>query len=290
MIIYLDALFLMNYIVNVFIFAMTAFFLKKEIDILRNLGASIVAALYATLMFIPEMHFFYSGLLKVLFLFIPTGILFGFSDIKQHIKNTIVCLLATMGVFATVCLVLSVTTGFSEKCGVIVSNGIIYLDLNPAVLIFGVIISPLPMLFVDLIQSVKIRNEKIYSFTVTVKGKEYKIDALYDTGCTLTDEKTGLPVIIAERGAFDEEFFEEMLENIDVSRLSYSTISNNCETISSFVPERICDKKYTYSAVIGVSPVFRLSTCDVYFNAVMNPDVLETRLKIKMNKKEEATV
>lgn len=282
-VIYIDVLFLINLIMNTFIYSLTAFALKKEIHILKSALASLLGALYAVFMFFPELRLFYCGLLKILFLFIPCGILFGFSDFKALVKNTLVCFAVSMCLCGSIWLLIA-ALGAYRKLGAVVSNGILYLDLNPLFLLGGLILSAFSLIFFQVLREREYVGDNIYRLEISYKDKTYILDALCDTGCRL-ESSDGLPAVIAEGSIFGESFRE--LLGSDLIALTHTTVSSISEAMPAFIPDRITCRHLSCTAVIGISSVGQLDAGG-RFNAVMNPKVLEygKKFSIKKTRKE----
>ena len=279
-IIYIDTLFLINWATDFFIYSLAAYFLKREIKLIKISGVTTLGALYAVFMFFPEISFLYSGISKLIFIILSAGLLFGFKDLKFLIKSSLVCLLTSVVFCGSIWTLLAITGITMQNSGV-VSNGIFYMELNPLVMLFGILTGIfLTILITILKENYSDTDKKILKLTFTAAGKNYSIDAFLDTGCTLSDSESGYPAIITEYGIFDEDFSETDFYTLKNTYLTYKTVTSEAEQIKAFIPENITDGKYSYNAIIGISPVFRLDT-EGNFNAIINPDVINTKyLKI----------
>ena len=98
-VIYIDTLFLINFIFNMLIFYMSAYILRKEIKALRIFLVSALASLYGVLMFFPDFSIFYTGVSKILFMVLFSKLLFSSHTLKMLIKESLVCFSVSVGLF-----------------------------------------------------------------------------------------------------------------------------------------------------------------------------------------------
>lgn len=266
-VIYIDTLFILNLTINIFIFSLSSYIIQEKTGLLKIIFVSALGALYSIFMFFPTLKFLYIGLFKLLFIVLTSFILFGFKSIKTLLKNSLICLLVSLIVCGCIWIIIGLT-GFSEKNGGIISNGILYLNLNPIILLLGISLASFFSIFFTLTEKEqKETTEEIKQLSFSLNNKEYTLNVLLDTGCKLY-HKSGLPIIIVERAFFNEEFWDILNEEIE-----YKTISWETEKLSVFLPDIIYDNKNTYKAYIGIGKTARFDT-DGKFNSIMNPCVL----------------
>ncbi len=265
-IVYIDTLFLINLIFNMLIYFLSAYLLRKDTSPLRIFGVAALGALYGALMFFPKLGIFYTGAFKVLFTVLSAKLLFWSKGVKSLIKESLMCFFVSIGFSGAIsaCLFLS---GASLPLGMVVSGGVVYLDVDPLILLAGVVISLFVMIFFS--SSVKENFKKdgiINEFTVTAGGKTFGVKALSDTGCDLFDPTGKFPALIVEKNALPE------IENVERVELFFSGITGENERIKGFLPDTVSDgKKNFYKAVIleGRPCLDKKGR----FNAVVNPEI-----------------
>ena len=229
-------------------------------------------------MFFPELALFYTAFSKIAFTIILSYILFGFKNIKYLLKNSIMLIIVSLILCGTIWIIIGIT-GISEKAGGIISNGILYMDLNPVILLAGIVFSCFLSIFFSLNESEK---KHIKQLSFKINNISYQLNVLLDTGCNLTS-KDDTPVIIAEYGIFENNFLTDILPELNRELIEYSTVSSENEFLTIFRPDIITDtKKNKYNAYIGISKVSKLSKQNK-FNAVMNPSVLNNKITNKEN-------
>jgi len=273
-VIYIDTLFLINLIFNMLIFYMSAYILKKETGALRIFLVGTLGALYGVLMFFPKLGLFYTGIFKVLFMVLSAKLLFSSRNIKELIKQSLVCFFVSIGFCGAVCVCLSVTNA-APLLGMVISGGIVYLDIDPLILVFGVMVSLVILIFFSSSVSENFEKEDIIKeFIITAEGESFKVKALVDTGCELYDPSGSLPVLVAERTVIPAG-----LKNIEKIALKYSSITKENEIIEGFLPQSITDKdgKLFYRAIIAEGRENLDSKGR--FDAIVNPAIFSTVIR-----------
>ncbi len=273
-VIYIDTLFILNLIINIFIFSLSSYIIQEKTGLIKIFFASLLGALYSILMFFPTLEFLYIGFFKLLFIVLASFILFGYINLKHLFKNSLICLLISLIVCGCIWIMIGLT-GFSEKNESIISNGILYLNLNPVILLLGILLASFFSILFSLSEKEKTEsNREITELSFFINNKEYNLDILLDTGCKL-NHKNGLPVIIVENA-----FFDSALSEIPKEEIEYKTISQETEKLSVFLPDMIYDKKRNiYNAYIGIGKTSKFDP-DGKFNSIMNPCVIKNNCNL----------
>lgn len=275
-VIYIDTLFLINFIFNMLIFYMSAYILRKEIKALRIFLVSALASLYGVLMFFPDFSIFYTGVSKILFMVLFSKLLFSSHTLKMLIKESLVCFSVSVGFCGSLCALLTLTNT-APKLGMIISGGVLYLDIDPLILLFGIGISVIILIFFASSCHEESENkELIREFIITAENESFKVRALVDTGCSLFDLSGSLPAIIVESGLFPK--------TKDKVFLSCSSVMRENESLEAFVPQRVTDidKKILYKAIIaqGKESFDKKGR----FNAVVNPAIFKNAERMEHEK------
>ena len=253
---------------------MSAYILKKETGALRIFLVGALGALYGVFMFFPNLGLFYTGIFKVLFMVLSAKLLFYSKNVKELIKQSLVCFFVSIGFCGVICLCLSVTNA-APQLGMVISGGIVYLDIDPLILVFGVMISLVIIIFFSSSVSENFGKENIIKkFIITAEGESFTVKALVDTGCELYDPSGRLPVLVAEKAVIPEG-----LKNVEKIVLKYSSITKENETIEGFVPQSISDidGKLFYRAIIAEGRE-RLDSKG-RFDAIVNPAIFSTVIR-----------
>lgn len=201
MIVYADVLFLVNFIINAGLLSATALLAKCGQSKKRILLGAALGAVYAVCMFFPQLHLLYTILFKLVFGAALIALVFH--------PHRVLDFLRISGIFYAVSFLLGgsvfgvmIFTDAGILTRAVVQNGILYFDL-PAWVLFGTVSVCLLLLWIwKKTAPLRLRRQKLFrDVTVTLDGKNVLLHALVDTGNTLTDPLTLMPVMIAEVSA-----------------------------------------------------------------------------------------
>lgn len=195
--IYVDVLIFVNFIISLLLIKACDSLLRNKAKAIRIILASFVCSLSSLAIFIPPIGFWLNLLLKLTTAFVVTICAFGIKNIKKLLINCTAFFLISISFAA---IMMAVWMAISPAI-MTVSNGSVYFDVSPIVLIVGSlgcygVITLLEKLFAK-----RLPNEMCFDILVTVNGITVKIPAMLDTGNTLTDPISGCPVIVAQYDA-----------------------------------------------------------------------------------------
>lgn len=290
-VVYIDVLFILNLITNYFILLAVSRILHRNDKRLRLFAGAFVGAVYACLMFFPQLAFLYTAVLKLVFSATIVAISYKTASIRNFFKLFITFYITNMlfgGIIIAVYYLLS-PPGFDVR------NGIMYVNISPLLLILS---SAGCYILIKLIAKYFHRNvhtDDIYIIEIEVDGVTVKFSALLDNGNDLCDAISGYPVIIAEyrkiekiipqplrnafcNGSIDAENFDLMGWNKRVRLIPFGSIGKACGILPAFRPD---------SLVIGAAPIKtsealvavttnRLSD-DGSFFGLLNPHLFKSR-------------
>ena len=215
MIVYSDVIFLENLIMNFFILYCTAKLTRTIFKYFRIAAGALVGALYVIiLMYVPENRVLYSLPAKVVLSVIIIWTSFKVLNFIHLLKILAVFYLSSF-LFAGAALAFS---GFSSQVGFAAGGRIIYAgDYKWSILMFSAIFIFILVKVLKNVYLLKIPGNKIIkSLKITAGEKQICLDALIDTGNSLTDPFTNYPVIIVEYSAIEElipQKLKEMMQN-----------------------------------------------------------------------------
>lgn len=206
--VFVDVLFIINFIIDYILLSVTSFFVKKSPKIPRMCASSAIGALYASVVFFLPMNTFFSllGTLSVAFLMVFLA--FGAKKSRALIKDISVFYLVSIGA-SGVGFALIFTGNASHTA---VNNGIFYADINAYTMLFIFVISVLIIhTATGYIKKQKIKASYMYNVTIEKNGNTVSDVALFDSGNFMTDPVTQKSVIIAEWQAISPLFSEEKI-------------------------------------------------------------------------------
>ena len=189
-VVYIDALFLLNLIVNYLLLLAAAKLAGEPLRRLRLAAGAALGGLDAAAIFFPGMGFLTHPLCKlgaaVLML------LTGFGGSRRLLRVTLVffglsCAFGG-GIFAI---------GLLGGRGLTLRNGVLYsvMDLRILLLSAAVCYAVLTLVFR---RTARHGRREVLPAVLTLEGRRVAVNALVDTGNTLTDPVTGRPVMVAE--------------------------------------------------------------------------------------------
>lgn len=278
-VVYIDSLFLLNFIINMIILKLTDVFSSSRTKTFRICLASSVGALYAVCMFFPKISFLYILPFKML---VSVFIVY-ITDTKIRpvplIKKCAVFYLVSF-TFAGVLIATYFLSVRGQSVSPIMQNGILYFNISPTVLI---VTSALSVFLIWLSSAVFSRNKNlgIKSLRIYLGNRNCDIDALSDTGNLLKEPISNLPVIIVEKSYIKPLFPTGIPEydninqvNAKIRLIPYSSVGCKSSIMTGFVPDKILlDDKKEIKAIIGISEDILSDTKE--YGALFNPVILK---------------
>ncbi len=284
-IVYIDILFLINFLMNSVIIYSTSIILKQHLHILRLALSASILALYAVVMFFPQLSIIYSVFFKIAILFLAVLIAFPTKKLFVLIKNTVIFFTSNF-VFGGITFALIFFTNFGLATGAVISNGEIYFNISAGTLAFSAGLAYVVIYILSYIKkSIFQRERLITDLCITFEGKIITVKALADTGCMAMEPMTQSRAIMLSYNAAKrlnlEEYFNAINRNfsgqddekyIKVYRIiPYKTIGTS-GVMNAFVPDSVeLNGKPIKNVVIGIVKGSLSENSD--FEAVFNPDI-----------------
>lgn len=230
--IYLDIIILENIVINYIILMVTAKFSKNKTSNFRLLLGALLGALYLALMLLlPAMKIYTTILSKILLSLAMVAVTFNFNKITVFLKTLVLFYAATF---------LFAGTGFAflffNQGGGVVRNGVVmspisFLNTKWSELLLALVVTFIILRVVwDIIQNRFLREKMLVKICIAFDKKAIEIFALVDTGNSLHDPLTNMPVVVVEYTAIKElmpddirDIFEKDSEN-DLNKVT-NTIS-----------------------------------------------------------------
>lgn len=278
-VVYMDSLFLLNFIINMIILKLTDVFSKSRTSTWRICISASAGALYAVCVFIPRLSFLYNLPFKLLASVLIVYIMNTKQSFGALIKKCTVFYLVSFNFAGVMVATLYVV---SEKIGHIpvMKNGIIYFNISPRILILASIVSVLIIWITSRVSS-SARSVGIKKLKIILGDKDCDMSALCDTGNLLTEPISNLPVIIVDKshlvplfpGGIPDKSNPE-INNIKLRLIPYSSIGCSSSIMTGFIPDKILfEDKKEIEAIIGISEE---SLCESNeYGALFNPIILK---------------
>ena len=258
--VYIDSLFLINFFMNSVILFITSVMRGLDIKLIRILLSGVFSAFYGICIFFPDLSFMYSVFLRIGASMLMIYIAFGKKDFWHDFFVFLLVSSAMAGLFVA----LMHFTDLGVILGSVISNCIMYLNINPFIMLFGCISLYFMM---EMYRRMCIKSftcdNMLIDFELIYRGKKYKIRGLIDTGCELFEPISCSPVIVADKRIF-KDFGESPI------KIYIDTAAGKCG-LDMLLPERIetCGNwKINQKTVIALAENGFENT---RYNALINP-------------------
>ena len=229
--IYLDVLILLNVVINYMILAVTARFSRIKTSSLRLFLGALVGALYVIFIFLPDMKIYTSVLAKILLSFIIVAISYKTGKLISFFK-TLALFYITTFIFAGAGFALL----YFNSEAVMVKNGVMMIDPSLSFLYTKWTLVLLALALAGIVTRIlwemihNIKDKVMVQLYISFDSKIIGLYALVDTGNSLHDPLTNLPVVIVEFDAIKEILPSEIRAVFEES--GDSDLGNITNTIS----------------------------------------------------------
>ena len=201
--IYLDILLLENLVINYLILYVTAKFSRVRVSTLRLFAGAIVGALYVVFIILqPGMKVYYTAFAKILLSAFIIAITFSPRKVLPFLKTLVIFYISTF-IFAGAALAFL----YFNQQGGFVRNGIIYVfgQSKGSLMFFGnVTVGIIIKIFMEVIQSRINKDKLLIPVKIAFDNRIIGLPALVDTGNSLKDPLTNIPVMVVEFKALEE--------------------------------------------------------------------------------------
>lgn len=265
-VIYVDVLFLVNFLITFFLLLLTSKLSKNEINLLRAVAGSLIGGVYSLVILADDLKFFVSYLGKFAAGCVIVATAFKINGFKNYIKEVVIFF------FSNLIFVGVIVGGWMifKPPGVVINNNTVYFNISAKLLLFSALAAYVVSTVVLRIYNNKIAKKEIYRVTVEKNGKEFKFFAFADSGNNLKEPFSNYPVIVADKNLFD---------GVETERLvPYSTIGSQ-GVLNAFKPNTVTvcagNKKYSIQNVyIALNDNLKKGE----FRGIINPNILNDKV------------
>lgn len=299
--IYLDIIILENIVINYIILLVTAKFSKNKTSNLRLLLGALIGALYlAVMLLLPSMKIYTTILSKFLLSIAMVAVTFNFNRITIFLKTLVLFYAATF---------LFAGAGFAflffNQGGGVIRNGVVMTPISFLNTKWSELLLALAVTFIilrvvwDIIQSRFLREKMLVRLCIAFDKKAIELFALVDTGNSLHDPLTNMPVVVVEFTAIKEllpddirDIFEKDSEN-DLNKVTttiscsawfsrfrlipFTSLGKENGMLIGFRPDYIeigneNDKKGVNDVIVGIYN--RALSRNEKYRALLNPELM----------------
>jgi len=279
--VYIDELFILNAVINFILLFATKRIIRSNSSNPRLFFGSVIGAIYAVFMFLPNVEFIYSFIGKLIFSLILVAITYNIKTLKKYTRAVGVFYMVSFVFGGSAYAILSLTSG----------NAKIHMTLK--ILVTSTVIAYIFITFLtSYYKRLAIRETKFINLSVYIDEKKAIINCLIDTGNSLYDPLSDLPVIVVElesicdllpnelcdvfRQRLPLESISEKLGKCDFKKrlrlIPFRSLGSNNGIIIGFMPDKVTiNDKSVGGTIIGIYAE-RLSSDNSYC-ALINPQV-----------------
>lgn len=283
-VIYVDVLICVNLFINYFLLLSTVKFLNLKFKYIRILIGAFIGAAYSLIIFVPNVNSILSIILKLIVSIIIVFVSFGIMEIKLIIKAVSCFYLINFGF----CGVMLALWYLFSPLGLMMNNGIVYFNISPVVFLVSTLFSYVLIRLLNKITGYSAPKKLFYYINISNNNKVCCIKAKIDTGNTLKEPFSSIPVIVAEykyiKNIVPNEFKDTMLiednNEFDIKDLNnfrlipFKTVSGN-GILPAFKPDKIVirgGKEINKEAYVAVC---KSGTLSKEYMGLINPELVE---------------
>lgn len=298
--VYLDSLFLENIVMNYLILLLTAKFSKSNTSNLRLFLGALVGAIYVVvLVLMPGVKVYYTTAAKIILSLVIIAVAFSPEKVGSFFKTLAIFYVATF-IFAGAAFAFL----YFNQGGGFVRNGVFvgfkdrkmsWTIILQSVILVGIIVR----IFMEIIQHRLMKEKLLIPIKISFEDKIIDLAALVDTGNSLHDPLSNMPVIVVEFKAIKnilpseiQRIFEESREN-DLSSVTnivsssswfsrfrlipFTSLGKENGMLIGFKPDYIeigesDDKKGVYNVIIGIYN--RTLSKNEKYKALLSPELV----------------
>lgn len=303
--VYADVVFLINFIMDFFIFLIVSKLAKKKVSYKRIiLGALVASLLYCFIIFIPVLQRIYNFFGAIVILMIAMMVTFKPSNVKELLKLLLLSHISAFSI-AGAGIALFYYTDLPNAIGNMISFNIQNFPFK-ILLITAATAYIVIKLSLGWIKNMFSKNKVFYPVKIFFNNTEINLNALVDTGNSLCDPVTNEPVIVAEFSVIKdflpdsikliyyegkENDLSAVIENIEYSKISnkirmipFSSLGVQSGMLIGFKPDTVeiqnNNNKTIFKNVIIAIYNYELSK-DRTYQALINPEIFENNYEIK---------
>jgi stage II sporulation protein GA (sporulation sigma-E factor processing peptidase) len=275
--VYVDVLFLVNFCIDSIILYTTAKISKKQLKLWKLATSGAISALYSCLTFFCEGNILHSIFAKAIFSAFIIFLSFGTLSFREFFRTLAIFYLISVAfagsMFCGICF-----TSAGKKLGFIMSNGVTYLNIDIFSALFYLSLAYVLIRLFSYFCILKFSKKNMLTrIEVILNNKNCEFIALTDTGNSLIEPISHMPVIVAEFSQIKDilppelsnyyenfcgkninflKIYENFGEKINLRLIPFSGIGIHGGLILGFIPDKIKimihDKIYEKKAVIAI--------------------------------------
>lgn len=278
--VYVDILLVINFIINYLLLRVASLITGKVFTWWRLCISAAIGALSALIIFFPYIGNIYMTLYKLGVIMLMSVIAFGFKGYLKWIIDVAV-LFAVSFIFSGAMLALYLLTPQDK---LLIYNGVVYFDITAVNLLAAIVAGYLITMLLSRIMGAKHPKEQICTVMVVANGGVVSLRGLIDTGNSLTEPFSGLPVIVVPQRLVQRILPEDMKQPAGVAAgghirvIPFHSLGGG-GMLMGFKPDlvKLCSDKMDITVkdvYIGVSAEGSLNG---EYDAIINPTLIRQK-------------
>ena len=250
--IYIDVLLVLNIYVNYFLLCMTARLTHSPLKTFRCAAAAVYGSLFSLLILLPPLGTLLNTVIKLLSAVSITAAAFGFYSWYRLMMNSAAFFVSNLMLAGAV---YALDAHFPSDM-MLVENSSVYIDFSLAALVVSTAAVYAAVRIMRTIADKAADGCGLYSITVRWNDRIFMLNGIADTGNTLVDLFTGVPVIVCDDSVFGKFDISALPKGVRL--IPCSTISKN-GVIPVFRPDEVIiddvskGRKVPVNAMIGLA-------------------------------------
>lgn len=201
-VIYADVLFILNVYITYALLMLTALFLGVRAKRLRLLAASIIGGIGSFIILLPEINAVFLGVIRLVLCLVFCLAGFSFVSIRQTLRQAATFL----GVNFLFAGLMFAVWYFISPTAVYYNTGVVYFDIDALSLVAVTAVCYFAVKVFGSLYRMKTPENTLYDVTVSIGDDDIDLRGFLDTGNSLTDPFTSLPIIVVSRPALKKYF------------------------------------------------------------------------------------
>ena len=213
MTLYIDIILIENLLMNYIILFTTGIVMKRKINHVRLIIASLVGSLYAIVIYLNIVKLTSNIIMKVILSIVIIELSFAEKDYKKMFKDLLMFYLMSF-IFGGCSIALIY---FISPLNVKTRNGVL-VGMYPIkiTLIAGIVAFVIIQIAFRITKNKLSAEDMLCTVEIFIEGKNKRIKALIDSGNMLKDPISGFPVIVIEKNKIKDILPAELLDNLNI--------------------------------------------------------------------------
>lgn len=270
--IYADVLVILNTYVNFALLRLTALIDRKKVRRLRIFLAALTGGFYSLIILCENANSVLLFISKLFISVLMVFIAFGYGGLRCFLRSFAVFFGVSLG-FAGLMLALWL---FAAPEGMIFNNGTVYFRLSTMTLLIFTAVSYALVRLIFLFAERHTPKGSLYDVEITVSDKKISCRGLLDSGCSLRDWYSSLPVILIDE-SLSRRIPQSIIGDETKSRLIPVQTATGSTLIRIFRPQNIYIKGISFECD-NVDAYIGLCTQKIgngEFGAILPHDIIE---------------